>query len=499
MALSHHFVTQPEGDPIVIDRELAIEELAAIELELERRKYRRLHDFVKAAWPIVEPEKPFIDNWHIRVLCHVLEEVSAGKLKRVIINVPPGTMKSLLVNVFWTAWEWSRWPHLRYLKASYSGHLTIRDNLKLRDIIKSSWYQSLFNLELKGDQDAKQRFDTSRNGWCIASSVGGFATGEHPDRIIIDDPTNAAQALSDVERGNVNQWFDRTISSRGVTRDTRIVVVMQRLHENDLTGHLLAKGGWEHIRFPMRWEPLRKDANGNIEWSPDPRDPRSTPGELLWPELFTESIVRQLELDLGPYGAAGQLQQQPSPEGGGLFKRAWFEIVDAVPAGARFVRGWDAAGTKDDGCYTVGVKMALHGDTFYIVDVFRDQLDPSDVDRSIKMCAVLDGKKCAIREEREGGSAGKAVIDARSKMLKGWDYEGVLVTGDKVTRAKPFRAQCHAGNVKLVRGSWNEAYLQELEHFPVGKFKDQVDASSCAFNALLLDKPKPKGGTWGRQ
>lgn len=451
----------------------------------KRRLLGSLKAFVERFWPKVEPEKALVWNWHLDELCEVLEAVSLGKegFERVIFNVPPGTMKSLLISVFWPSWEWARRPQLRYFTASYSDHLTIRDNLRVRDIVSSAEYQTLFALRFKGDQNAKERFDTTNKGWRLASSVGGAGTGEHPDRIIIDDPTSAQGAKSDVKRQEANDWFDRTVSTRGKTRGAVIVVVMQRLHEEDLTGHLLAKGGWLHIMLPMRYETKRAD----------PRDRRTEENELLWPTLFTERMVRELETDLGPYGSAGQLQQRPAPEGGGLFKKHWFEIVEALPVGARIrrrVRGWDTAGTENDGDYTAGVLLAETPEgVIYVEDVVRDQLEagPDGVDLLILNTAKMDGRKVSVREEKEGGSAGKAVVASHAKLLRGHDYEGVLVSGDKVTRARPFRAQCAAGNVKLLRGAWNKAYLDELAGFPVGANDDQVDGSSCAYNALLTE------------
>ena len=460
-------------------------DLAELEAGLARRS---LKDFIALAWPLVEPDTALSWNWHLDVLCSVLTDVTRGKLHRVIMNVPPGTAKSLTVSVFWPAWEWASRAQLRYLTASYGAHLTIRDNLRLRAIVTSPWYQRYYRLQLSGDQNSKVRFDTTESGWRIATSVGGVGTGEHPDRIIIDDPLTADQARSDAERQSANDWFDRTISSRGIVRDVAMVIIAQRLHENDLCGHLLAKGGWEHIMFPMRYDPVRADR----------RDQRTKPGELLWPELFTEERVRQLEYDLGPYGAAGQLQQAPAPEGGGLFKREWLPIVDVGPAQAKRGRGWDTAGTEGAGDYTAGVKIALTLDGMvYIEDVYREQVGPAGVDAAMKQKAEADGRACAIREEREGGSAGKAVIAARARALAGYDYAGVSISGDKITRAKPFRAQAEAGNVRLVRGKWNETYIQEACSFPVGSFDDQIDGTSCIYNALALEPAKKKAGVWG--
>ena len=492
----------------------------------------RFYEFVKAAWPYVEPGIKFKDNWHIEVLCDVLQGAT-GKSKRnnlglhrLIVNIPPGTMKSLIVSVLFPAWVWTRDASRRFMLASYGAHLSTRDNLKCRQLIESQWYQEHWSVKLVDDQNTKTRYNTTEKGYRVSTSVGGVGTGEHPDFIIVDDPHSATDAMSDTLRSAANQWFDNTLSTR-LGRNPVIIVVMQRLHEDDLTGHLLKRSAsgegirWAHVRWPMRFEcctcPTAPDCAPDQErrcplhqadptWEPDPRDRRTVAGQLLFESLFPEEKVRQLELDLGPYGAAGQLQQRPAPEGGGLFKRGWFKFADAAPALKRVVRGWDTAGTEDGGDYTVGAKVSeefewrvadgkrelVSTGRIFVEDVQRDQLGPAGVDALIKATAQLDGKTVPVREEREGGASGKAVIAGRAKLLAGFDYQEVNLGVNKVVRAKVFRSQCEAGNVYLVRALWNEPYLVELCAFPTGKHDDQVDATSCAYNAMLLEPPPRK-------
>lgn len=493
-ATGNQLPTNPED---VTRQRLAalVDEAERLSREAEIRALQAdLLTFVRAAWHLVEPKQEFSVNWHIEEMCKVLMLVTAGKLHRVRINVPPGTMKSLLASVFWPAWEWTSNGSLRYLTASYGAQLSTRDNTRMRDIVESAWYRERFDLSLVNDQNAKTRFNTDKSGWRIATSVGGVGTGEHPDRIIIDDPITAQDARSVVERRNANDWFDRTVSPRGAGRKAAIVIIMQRLHEEDLSGHVEAKDptGWETVCFPMRYEVFRKN---DPDWKPDVRDHRTVPGELLWPQIYDEAKVKQLELNLGPYSTAGQLQQRPAPEGGGLFKREWFRIIEAIPVSKsiKWMRGWDTAGTEDGGDWTVGVKIGMLDGVFIVADVVREQLGPAGVNSLIHTTAMLDGKKVAQREEKEGGSAGVAVIANRAKLLKGYDYRGVNISGDKVTRAKPFRAQCEAGNVLLLRGEWNHEYLSELSNFPVGHFDDQVDGSSCSFNGLTTEEEEAGG------
>jgi predicted phage terminase large subunit-like protein len=180
-----------------------------------------------------------------------------------------------------------------------------------------------------------------------------------------------------------------------------------------------------------------------------------------------------------------------------LFKREWFQFVDAAPKVARRARGWDTAATEGGGDFTAGVRICEHKDQFFVEDVVCDQLSPAGVEALMKHTAHADGVACGQREEKEGGASGKMVVAARLKLLKGYDYKGVEISGDKVTRSKPFRAQVEGGNVFLVRGPWNEAYIRELCDFPTGKHDDRVDASSCAFNAVLLEpEPQEEYFTW---
>lgn len=476
--------------------------------ELEGSLYR----YVQEAWHLVEPSQPFVPNWHVMVLCFELEEVYHGRTKRIIINIPPGTMKSLLIEVFFPTWVWARNSKKRFLTASYGSHLTMRDNLRARQIIESPWYQDRWQVRLQDDQNTKTRYNTTEHGWRIATSVNGQGIGEHPDFIIIDDPHTNAQAQSEVERQQALTWFDGTISTR-LGRNPAIIVVMQRLHMMDLSGHLLARGGWKWIHWPMRYMVTRPATDDDPGYAADPRDPRTEEGELLCPSLFPEDKVKQLELDLGPYGTAGQLAQLPAPEGGGLFQRSWFKFADKAPALMRIARGWDTAASEGKGDWTVGVKIGeefvwevengkkrcISTGRFFILDVQREQFGPAGVDELFLSIANLDGKDVAQREEKEGGASGKTVIAARLKLLKGFNYAGVQLGGSKIVRAKPFRSQCEGGNVFLVRGSWNEEFIRELTQFPTGTHDDQVDAASCAFNSVLLEEPPRKVSiSWGK-
>ena len=464
---------------VVDDKQGAAEAKAALE---------DLAMFSRVMWPVIEPGQPLEWNWHLDEICAVLMAITKGEANpetgkpydRVLINVPPGTTKSTLVSVLWPAWELARTPRMRYFKASYGEHLSLRDNARVLQIITSEWFQRHYNLMIRSASG--RLFVTTDAGWSFATSVNGAGTGDHPDRIIIDDPITAMQAKSSVERERANQWFDSTVSTRGMTRNVAIVVIMQRLHMMDLTGHLLERGGWVHICFPMRFDAARADK----------RDHRTQHGELLWPKQFPEELVRKIEISLGAYDAAGQFQQLPSPQGGGMFKREWFTVVDSIPTNngrpiraKRTVRFWDCASTEGGGDYTAGCKISEYEDFFLIEDMIRGQWSPAQVDSIIVQTANVDGRHVKIREEREGGSSGKTVIQIRSGRLTGFDYSGTAATGSKEVRAGPLRAQSEFKRVKILQGAWNEAFLDELCVFPNGANDDQVDSASGAFNEIV--------------
>lgn len=502
-----------DNDVRVLSKDLA--DIEQIDLFFERELLRgSFYEFLKAAWHIIEPEQAYVDNWHVKVLCDIAQDVVLNKTveKRWIFNIPPGTLKSIIFSVMLNAWVWARDSRKRFFFASYGAGLSMRDNLRVRQIVESAWFKNLFkDRELADDQKAKGRFNTDKGGWRFATSVRGQGTGEHPDVIGIDDPLSAMQAASEADRKAANQWVDQTLSTRGVTRGVVVFLIMQRLHMLDTTGHLVAKSGWKLVCLPMRYKKFVAPTQDNPGYTPSEYDIRTEEGELLFPTLFTEEKVKALEIALGEYGAAGQLQQQPSPEGGGLFKREWFKFIDARPNLARRVRGYDTAATQDGGDYTAGVLIAEEFESemrdgrthveatgrVIVEHVLRGQWSPANVEGNMKTQAELDGKRIPIRIEQEGGSSGKASGAGYVKLLAGWDVQMIHLGNDKAERAKPFRAQCEAGNVYLVRGPWNEAFIEELCGFPTAAHDDQVDGASCAYNTVLLEpKPRRKSAAW---
>jgi predicted phage terminase large subunit-like protein len=474
-----------------------------------------LIDFTEVFWPVIEPGRPFVRGWAVEAICDHLEAVSAGYIQKLLINVPPGLMKSLTTNVLWPAWEWGprNRPDLRYIGASYSQDLTVRDNRRCRQIIESDAYQEMFGdrFHLVDDQNAKVRYDTDKRGFKIATSVGGMGTGERADRFIIDDPHNVKTAESETKLDEVAQWFTEVVPTRiNDPKRSVFLAIMQRVHERDLSGLVLAADlGYTHLMLPMEYEPDRKcftDLGAGRRFE----DPRLVEGELLFPERFDRAY---LEGDLKPtlsswggqYAVSGQLQQSPTPRGGGMFKVDREEVlrraVDVAPAGGRWRRGWDIAGsTTKKSPFTASVRLKEVGDVIYIGDVTRERKEIEEAEAHIVETANLDGLTVKQDIPQDPGSSGKSQKRHLAGRLRGLDFVFSTETGSKEDRAIPIASQWNAGNVVLVKGPrfsvWVDAFLAELSSFPRGEFKDQVDALSRAY-AGLLGLPKesaPVGG-----
>jgi predicted phage terminase large subunit-like protein len=473
---------------------------------------RRLGEFVRQAWAVVEPSTPFVPGWHIDAIIEHLEAVTRGDIRQLLINVPPRHMKSLLVSVLWPAWEWTQHPERRWLYSSYAASLSIRDSVKCRTLIESRWYQRFWGdrYALASDQNTKTRFDNNRSGYRIATSVEGAATGEGGDRIVCDDPHNVQEAESDAIRKSTLDWFDVVMSTRvNDPRTAAKVVVMQRCHQRDLSGHLLAQGGWEHLRLPAEFEEPK--CVTSIDWT----DPRTQPGELLWPERFGPKEIEDLKVSLGSYAAAGQLQQRPSPAGGGVFKRHWFRywqprgsnlppVVVRLPDGTLHsitavdqprwvdeqIQSWDCAfkdlETSD---YVVGQIWGRVGSAFLLGDQIRARMDcPATVKAVRQLSQKWPGAIAKLIEDKANGSA---VIQMLAHETPG--LLPVNPSGGKVARAQAISPLLEAGNVYLPHpdcAPWVNDFIEECVQFPNGTHDDQVDAMTQALLRWHMAQPE---------
>lgn len=434
----------------------------------ERHKYKWMH------------------NWHHQVVCDALMKVFRGEAKRLIINIPPRYSKTELAVINFMAWCFGKAPDSEFIHVSYSATLAANNAFQTRNLVQEEAYLKVFpNLTLRDDSKAKDDWRTSDGGVCYSQGTGGTITGFGAGKlrdtfggaIIIDDPHKASEARSDTIRKSVIEWFQNTLESRTNSPDTPIILIMQRLHEEDLAGWLLDGGNgevWEHLELSAI--------------QPD--------GSALWPEKHTIQELNRMEL-AAPYVFSGQYRQRPSPPAGGFFKPDNIEIVDALPSEIlKEVRAWDLASSENEGDFTAGPRMVKGKDNIiYIVDMVHGQWGPDGVNRTIKQTAEMDGKKVVIRLPQDPGQAGKSQAKSFITMLAGFSVVVETVSGDKITRAQPFAAQVNVGNVKMLRGPWNKTLIDELRNFPNAKYDDQVDGLSDGYNYLLdvKKRAKPKG------
>lgn len=479
------------------------------ELEVELAK-RTLIDFTVFTNPDYEV------NFHHVVVAEALDRVLDGKCKRLMVLMPPQNGKSELVSRRFPAYALGKKPRTRIIAASYGDDLAQDMSLDVQKVMSTREYSLVFpDTRLATPRDIEKKTQgqfgiVGKRGYYVATGIMGSMTGRSLDIGIIDDPVkNREQAESETFRNKIWEQYKSSFLTRQFGSDCAIIICLTRWHEDDLAGRLLKLAAedpnadqWEVVAFPAIQEDL-SDLYGSRPYDTRPL------GAPLW-EAKYPLIELYKRKATGEYDWAALYQQRPAPAGGGLFKKAWFagKIVDAAPALMRMARGWDTAGTPGAGDWTVGckigeefVKNERNGKVestgrFFVLDIVREQLDPGGVDALFKLTADTDGK-VPQREEQEGGASGVTVIAARLKLLKGHDYAGVTISGSKIVRSKPFRAQCEGGNVYILRATWNKLYIDELCSFPTGTHDDQVDASSCAFNSVLLEPvPEPDWVLW---
>jgi predicted phage terminase large subunit-like protein len=453
--------------------------LASIRAESARRSFR---EFVKSAWPIIEPGTPLVWGWSMEAVIDHLEAVVRRDIKRLVITVPPGASKSRLTRVLLPPWQWISDPYHKFLSASYALDLTIRDNLDARRIVTSDWYTDTFGLKIAEDDGGKTGFSLETFGSLKAVTVGGKTTGFRGDTFVIDDPINVQDANSTVKRAEALDWFSEAAQSRiNSAANSAVVVIMQRVHEEDVAA-LALEMGYEHLCIPMRWDETRRNTT-SIGWT----DPRTTDGELMFPERFPQEWVDQTEKNMGAYAFSAQYQQTPVPRKGAMFAVDRLGVVDKLPDEPFItVRAWDLAGTAGAGAYTVGVRMRYGRESrkFYVDDVARAQLSSGAVRELIMDTATSDGTDCKIILPKDPGQAGVAQIEDFTAMLAGFNVRAEAQSGSKEVRAEPFAGHIENGHVCVLASVWAKSFIEELRFFPKGKYMDQVDAAASAFNAL---------------
>lgn len=322
---------------------------AALSAVRAERCRRSLHQFVREFWSVVVPGSEFQDNWHIEAICQHLQAVSEGRIKRLLINVPFRTAKSTITSVLWPAWQWIDRPTHQWLCGSYAEKLALRDSLQMRRLVTSPQYQAWYGggVTIAKDQSQKVRWQNTAGGHRIAFGMTGGVMGDGGDTLLIDDPHDRQGAHSDAERTAALTTYDEALTNRlNDPAHGAIVIIMQRLAHNDLSGHVLKQReqGWVHLMIPMEFEPARRCVT-RLGW----RDPRKEAGELMFPHRFPRKTVDAQKLVMGTYGTAGQYQQRPSPEGGGRLQVRHFQLWPAgkpLPDFDFVVQSYDTAYTR---------------------------------------------------------------------------------------------------------------------------------------------------------
>lgn len=470
------------------------------------------YDFLQEFWYEITPEEP-VWNWHIRYLCrqmqHAAERVFKGlpKEEDYIFNVPPGTTKSIIASIAFVPWTWTRMPSARHIDGSHTDTLSLDLSRKCRDIVKSDKYKACFpEVRLREDQDTKGYFANTKKGDRFSCTVGGRTpTGHHAHFITIDDPIDPQRAASEAELKSANEWMSETLPSRKINKEiTPTFLIMQRVHQNDPSGNRLEKAEQDE-GSPVKHICLPAEESDLIH---PPTLRKYYRQGLLDPRRLGQKVLDEARGDLGEYGYAGQYDQNPVPRKGGMFKVDRFQLdtPNLTQPFVRIVRYWDKAGTAGGGAYTVGVLMAVdYKGRYWVLDVVRGQwgtdereeiiLDTARIDRSIF------GRRVKVWVEQEPGSGGKDSANMTIRNLAGFSVKADPVgqsEGNKELRADPFSAQVNGNNVflwehpegagLLKTGKWMSQYIEEFRFFPASKYKDQVDASSGAFNKIAAKR-----------
>lgn len=476
---------------VTLNRQNLIQSIQVENEFLRRNCLKSFKAFVIEMWKVVEPSTPFVDGWHIDVICDHLEAIAEFDIKKLVINIPPRHMKSLLCSVFFPAWVWLRYPERKFIYGSYAEAVAIRDSIKTRNIIQSEKYRNLFKIKwsLSDDQNQKKTFQNTMGGERIAVGVGSGLTGQGGDYLFIDDPLNALDSFSEAARLQANQWHDMTFSTRYNDAERHAkVIIMQRLHEDDLTGHVLKKDTYEHLVLPARYDP---EAEIISKTSIHFKDPRKTKNQLLWSKKFNEEAIGDLEKDLGEHAEA-QLQQEPKPPKGGLFPRdKWKEYEKSPSPILEIAQFWDCAekpGITND--YSVCATWARTANGFYLLDIWRDKVDAPTLEIQASLLFNKWRPSTIVIEDKSHGTSLIQYLLRKTTL----PILPSIPSKSKELRAISGSSSMKSGKCYLPKGaSFVKDFIKEHEKFPRGKNDDQVDTTSMAiiyFNDM--EEPGPR-------
>jgi len=495
--------TAPQTQVRPVNADLKTSSSASRPTEIRPVRQLSLQEFVREGWSLLEPVSTLSWTWHLNLICDYLTLIRDGKfrtlhpeLEGIIFNVPPRTMKSLLISVFFHIWAWITKPSLRFMFVSYSEKLSTQHSILRRSLIESVWYKKDWGgqFSISRDQNVKSHYENSARGAMFSTGMQSTATGMGGDILIFDDPLNPEQAISQVEREAVNLRFDATFRSRINDPATGVkIIIMQRLHELDLTGHVLAREShrWKHISLPAIAEKDEKP------WhlSDGTHLPTRKAGDLLWAERLPKSFLDSQRVGMGSWAFNGQYQQRPAPLDGGIIKRQWVRFYRQLPEKFEFmVQSWDCTFSGGhDNDFVAGQVWARSGGKYFMLPYRTyERLDFGPTMAAIKSCHAKFPQAHAVLIEDKAN--GPAIISEIQKEIPG--VVAVNPEGGKLARAQATAHLWEAGSIELpdpqVFGiTWMEDYLHNMCAFPKAAHDDDVDATS---QALIYMRSRLGGG-----
>lgn len=511
-----------------------------------------LRVFTQAAWRVANPFVPFQPNWHLDAICDHLMGVSLGHIRRLVINMPPRHAKSTITSVMWPAWEWIQWPHIKSIYSAYKEQLALRDSVATRRLIESPWYQKRWadRFMLVGDQNAKKRFDNDMSGSRLVCSFEAGPGGEGGDKVVVDDPLDPDEQTNIKAVERVNEKWDTVYTTRlNDPQRGSFVIIMQRLHDQDLSGHVFEQGGWMQLVLPAEYDPRRhcvtmKGAVRPVEpelaektpWGKqreikprnekmapwgyrrfDYEDPREEEGELLWPTRFGPEQITEKRREMTAWAFSGQFNQDPVPKDATLFPADLWQYWSMPPVQERngtpafddWLQSWDCA-FKDleDSDYVVGQVWAKRGPNFYLIDQIRGQMGFGKTVKAVEELSLRwpQAKRILIEDKANG----TAVIETLKAKMSG--IIAVEPNGGKISRAFAVQHLHEGKNIFLPVAigvqwpvglkpkqtfrtwttDWVVDFVKECTRFPKGGKDDQVDAMT---QALIWWVEKMKGLT----
>ena len=476
-----------------MDLEALLQDAEEIDFDVVLAK-RSFRDFVEMSFPVIEPKGRFVPGWHIDCVCDHLQAVVSGEIQDLLINIPPGHMKSMLGSVLLPAWLWTEpltketryqaGPETRFMGASYGYDLAVRDSLLTAKLVNSDWYQARWpNVGVSGANT--HTISTIYRGFRMATSIGGAVTGKHVHYQLIDDPLKAGEGMSAAAREAAWSFIGQTLSTRLLPGGKRICI-MQRLHEDDPAGHMLRDGGWTHLCLPEEYEPKRTFYSP-LGWV----DPRKQEGDLLWPDFFSARDHDARKKALGSYGTAGQLQQRPAPEEGGVIKRNVFRVYTELPAKFDMTwQSWDSALSNTNDPWAGGAFGSIGNDIYLL---------PGFVNALLTFPQAIEAMKLKHEKHKKTESAivieNKAAGKPAKDTLTEWKIPCLRMydpgSNDKMVRVHaiiPFLESGHFYIPDIKLEPRIEEYITQLISFPNASHDDMVDFTTQAILWWRMNK-----------